>query len=231
VAQTATSTCVEQTRVDGYAPRRPEDTLLHALVSEHWPRFRERAEAHGGLPKFVEEEFDAYLRCGILEHGFVQLADSALRLNVHFHTLALDGVYVRDEAGELQFRELGEPTEEEVAQVAGWTHVSLLRVLKQHGRSMDGLADTDAFASDQPVLASCYGASAADLQLLGAAAGRKTAKLVRPLRVVQGRGSSAVAEVGGVNIHAAVAVDGRAPLATRTPVPLHCAAAAFPRAP
>ena len=27
------------------------------------------------------------------------------------------------------------------------------------------------FASDQPVLASCYGASAADLQLLGTAAG------------------------------------------------------------
>jgi hypothetical protein len=45
--------CAEQTRSDGYAPRRPEDTLLHALVSEHWPRFRERAEARGGLPKFV----------------------------------------------------------------------------------------------------------------------------------------------------------------------------------
>ncbi|MFT5359101.1 MAG: hypothetical protein ACI9KE_006344, partial [Polyangiales bacterium] len=43
-------------------------------MSEHWPRFRERAEAQGGLPKFVEEEFDAYLRCGILEHGLVQLA-------------------------------------------------------------------------------------------------------------------------------------------------------------
>jgi hypothetical protein len=74
VAQAATATCAEQTRSDGYAPRRPEDTLLHALVSEHWPRFRERAEAHGGLPKFVEEEFDAYLRCGILEYGLVQLA-------------------------------------------------------------------------------------------------------------------------------------------------------------
>jgi hypothetical protein len=61
-------------RSDRYAPRRPEDTLLHALVSEHWPRFRERAEAQGGLPKFVEEEFDAYLRCGILECGLVQLA-------------------------------------------------------------------------------------------------------------------------------------------------------------
>ncbi|MFT5356793.1 MAG: hypothetical protein ACI9KE_004019 [Polyangiales bacterium] len=72
MARPATSTCTEQGRSDGYAPRRPEDTLLHALVSEHWPRFRERAEAQGGLPKFVEEEFGA--RCGILEYGLVQLA-------------------------------------------------------------------------------------------------------------------------------------------------------------
>ena len=142
---------------------------------------------------------------------FVQRADSALRLNVHFHTLALDGVYVRDEEGELGFRALGEPTTEDVAQVAAWTHASLLRVLKRHGRSLDGVSvsDVDSFASDQPVLASCYGASAADLQLLGSAAGRKTAKLVCPLRLVPGRGPSAVAEVGGVNIHAAVVVDGR----------------------
>jgi hypothetical protein len=41
----ATSRCDEQTRGDGYAPRRPEDTLLHALVSEHWPRARRSAEA------------------------------------------------------------------------------------------------------------------------------------------------------------------------------------------
>jgi hypothetical protein len=48
-------------------------------VSEHWPRFRERAEAQGGSPKFVDEEFDAYLRCGILEYGLVQLAWPRMR--------------------------------------------------------------------------------------------------------------------------------------------------------
>ncbi|MFT5358267.1 MAG: hypothetical protein ACI9KE_005505 [Polyangiales bacterium] len=141
---------------------------------------------------------------------FVQRDDSALRLNVHFHTLALDGVYVRDEEGELQFRALGAPMTEDVGQVAAWTHASLLQVLKRHGRSLDGISDTgDSFATDQPVLASCYGASAADVQLLGLAAGRLAAKLVRPLRLVRGAGAGALAEVGGVNIHAAVAVDGR----------------------
>src|SRR5262245_15103531 len=36
--------------------------------------FRERAEQSGGLPKFVTDEFETYLRCGILEHGFAHFA-------------------------------------------------------------------------------------------------------------------------------------------------------------
>jgi hypothetical protein len=68
-----------------------------------------------------------------------------------------DDVYVRDEEGELQFRELGEPTPEDVAQVAAWTHAGLVRVLQRHGRSLDGVSDAaDSFATDQPVLASCH---------------------------------------------------------------------------
>ena len=31
------------------------------------------AETGAGLPEFVREEFDAYLECGILAHGFVRL--------------------------------------------------------------------------------------------------------------------------------------------------------------
>ncbi|MCP4240350.1 MAG: hypothetical protein GY772_07275, partial [bacterium] len=140
---------------------------------------------------------------------FVQRADSALRLNVHFHTLALDGVYVRDEERRLQFCMLSEPSAEDVAQVAAWTHASLLRVLERHGRSLEGVSDApDAFADDQPVLASCYGASAADLQLLGSSAGQRTDKLARPLRLIPTTGPGALAEVGGVNIHAQVALDG-----------------------
>ena len=46
-------------RSDGYARRRPEETALYKLVAEHWPEFRERAEAAGsGLPKFVVDEFE-----------------------------------------------------------------------------------------------------------------------------------------------------------------------------
>jgi len=116
----------------------------------------------------------------------------------HGHTLALDGVYVRSEGGELGFHPLGEPTREEVEQVAAWTHSKLLEVLERHGRSLEGVEDApDALREEQPVLASCYGASAADVQLLGAAAGSRTDKLVRPVRLVPSP-SAPLAEVGGV---------------------------------
>jgi len=322
VGATASETsCPLPARADGYARRRPEDTLLYALVREHWPRLLERAEEQGGLPRFVVRDFDEYLRCGRLEHGvvrltctrcghellvgfsckrrgfcpsclarrmsdvaahlvdevlpevpirqwvcslpwslryplaynrrlcadvlaafvgaltrslrwrakrqlglrsiedalvgagtFIQRSDSSLRLNVHFHTLALDGVYVRDPRGALVFHALPAPSGEEVAGVAAWTHAALLRVLERHGRSLDGADEpTDALVHEQPGLASCYAASAGDMQLLGAAPGQKTAKLVRPVRPVRLVPSpdEALAEVGGVNIHAKVVVDGR----------------------
>ena len=291
---------------------------LPALISAWWPTFRERAEQAGGLPGFVVDEIEGYLRCGIVEHGvahlacrrcghsmvvafsckgrgfcpsctgrrmadlaahlvdevlpkvairqwvcslpwllrvpmaydralcgdvlaafvgalqrllrqrakralglrsveaaeigavtFVQRCDSALRLDVHFHTLALDGVYVRDESGALQFHRLPDPTPEEVVQVATWVHERLARVLERHGRSLDGHDDAPSvLADEEPALASLYDASAADRQLLGDAPGQATRKLVRATAEVLPQ-SEALADVGGVNVHAGAAIDGR----------------------
>src|SRR5271165_7110707 len=58
---------------DNYRRREPEQTALYGLVSTHWPAFMEQAEETGGMPKFVTSEFDAYLRCGILEYGCLHL--------------------------------------------------------------------------------------------------------------------------------------------------------------
>ena len=66
---------------------------------------------------------------------FIQRVHSALRISVHFHTIALDGAYVRDAEGELVFHGLPEPSAEEVAQVAEWTHAGLVRGFARHGRS------------------------------------------------------------------------------------------------
>ena len=70
----ATAGCQQAAgRHDGYARRRPEETALYQCVAEYWPEFTERMTEHGGLPSFVEEEFDAYLGCGRLEAGCLEL--------------------------------------------------------------------------------------------------------------------------------------------------------------
>ena len=57
----------------GCARHRPEATLLYQLVERHYPEFVAVREAAGRpLPKYVKEEFAAYLKCGRLEHGFLR---------------------------------------------------------------------------------------------------------------------------------------------------------------
>jgi hypothetical protein len=63
-----------------YERRPPEETTLHRLVREHLESFLAQVEAVGtGLPQFVKDEFEAFLECGILAHGFlrVRCADCA----------------------------------------------------------------------------------------------------------------------------------------------------------
>jgi ribosomal protein S27E len=58
----------------GYVRHRLEATLLYQLVERHYPAFREmRAEAGRPLPDYIEQEFDAYLKCGRLEERFLRV--------------------------------------------------------------------------------------------------------------------------------------------------------------
>ena len=58
----------------GYARHRPEATLLYQLVEQHYSAFRElRAEAGRPPPDYVQQEFDAYLKCGRLGEGFLRV--------------------------------------------------------------------------------------------------------------------------------------------------------------
>ena len=53
----------------------PEQTTLYGLVQQHAATFFTQAESAAGadLPQFVKDEFDAFLQCGILAHGFLRL--------------------------------------------------------------------------------------------------------------------------------------------------------------
>lgn len=66
----------------GYTPRSPEPTLLYRIVGEQLESFLSRARDTGQpAPRFIEQELRAYLRCGVLAHGFLRLHCDACKLD------------------------------------------------------------------------------------------------------------------------------------------------------
>lgn len=44
------------------------------VIEEHYPRFSELLAAQGrSLPEYVQREFEDFLKCGVLEHGFLRV--------------------------------------------------------------------------------------------------------------------------------------------------------------
>ena len=61
------------TLAPAYAPRRPTETALYGIVRDNLETFLAWArETYAKpLPRYVEQELRAYLRCGVFAHGFV----------------------------------------------------------------------------------------------------------------------------------------------------------------
>jgi hypothetical protein len=74
-ARTALATAPASGRGGNYERHRPEDTVLYQTLQAHWRTFV--AEVSGGaeseLPRFVIEEVEAFLKCGILANGFLRV--------------------------------------------------------------------------------------------------------------------------------------------------------------
>ena len=59
-----------------YRPRRPGDSALYQVIETHLETFLAHTAGDAessGVPVFVKREFEAYLRCGILAHGFARV--------------------------------------------------------------------------------------------------------------------------------------------------------------
>ena len=57
-----------------YQRHRPESTLLYQLVECYYPKFKLLlSEQETPLPHYVQDEFEAYLKCGRLEYGFLRV--------------------------------------------------------------------------------------------------------------------------------------------------------------
>ena len=184
--------------------------LIEAFTGVLFAELRRRAKGAFGLR-----------RAGDAHPGlvvFVQRSDGALRLNVHLHVLALDGVYVRESGGTLPFHALPPPTPAEVKRVAARMHGRLARLCAKHGvagvAQSEASPGSDASEGDaETALLVCIDAASRDVSLFGERAGERTEKRRVAVRALEGRGvreaSPFVAEHGGVNVHAGVMVHGR----------------------
>ena len=61
-------------RAAHYARHRPEQTLLYQIVGARYPALlAELAARDSALAVYVQREFEDYLTCGRLEHGFLRV--------------------------------------------------------------------------------------------------------------------------------------------------------------
>ncbi len=69
-----------------YQRHQPENTSLYPIIEQNLPVLRDALQQQeASLPRFVLTEFEDYLRCGRLEHGFVRVKCDGCR---HEHLVA-----------------------------------------------------------------------------------------------------------------------------------------------
>jgi transposase-like zinc-binding protein/putative transposase len=112
----------------------------------------------------------------------IQRFGSALNLNVHFHTLAIQGVFVDDGCRGLRFVPNPEPSEAEVEALLLTVARRITRLVKHRGIDLDRPNEEDAideFASESPLLAGISGASVFGRAATGGRAGEMVARVDR----------------------------------------------------
>ena len=115
-------------------------------------------------------------RCGAVT--FIQRFSDALNLDPHFHTLALDGIYVEGGRGGLVFRHVPPPSDAEVARVADRVRRSVARLLERRGLGPQADPDeADTLRHDEPLLAELYSASVSGRIAGGPRSGRRLARV------------------------------------------------------
>ena len=112
----------------------------------------------------------------------IQRFGSALNLNVHFHTLAVQGVFVDDGCGGLRFVPNPEPSEGEVEALLLATARRITRLVKRRGIDLErpqAEEPVDRLASESPLLAGISGASVFGRVATGGRAGEVVLRVGR----------------------------------------------------
>lgn len=106
----------------------------------------------------------------------IQRFGSALNLNVHFHTLVIDGVIAEDDAGRQRLHPMPPPSDEDVGRLLAQIRRRVLRLLERRGISLDE-DSADTLAEESPALAGLAAASVRGCAAFGRRAGRRIERL------------------------------------------------------
>ena len=174
--------------------------VLRAFIRALFAELRRRARRQWG---------SRAEQCGAAT--FIQRFGSALNLNLHFHTLALDGVYTGGQGASLRFLPLPPPDADEMARVLAGTARRIQRVIEA------GIEDDeDALARDEPLLALLSAASLQSRIATGVHRGERWRRLgdrVEPqenlVSDTDPEASALVPQHRGMSLHADVAVPAR----------------------
>ena len=100
-------------------------------------------------------------------------------VNLHFHTLVLDGVFSEGDARTLEFHPAPAPSDAEVAAALATVRQRVRRLLVRRGLEPgdDATGPADRLADESPVLAGIVGASVQGRVALGPRAGARVRRL------------------------------------------------------
>ena len=134
-----------------------------------------------------------------------------MNTNVHFHTLAVQGVFVPDGARGRRFLPLPAPTDREVERLLIVVRRRIMRLVARHGIDLEDpsaeipAADNRLFES--PICAEMQGAAVVGRVMTGPRAGRPVQRLGRDRYAAEiGTSGPLHAHINGFDVHAAVAV-------------------------
>lgn len=137
----------------------------------------------------------------------IQRFGSALNLNVHFHTQALDGVFRESQDGRLAFFPLAAPTSEQVRDVLEDLICRLQPILRRFGLHAEDEHEGDPLALQSEALAAMYTGSVLGHAALGPRANRAPAAVGRdPHARWHDRPLRHHAQLDGFDLHASVSV-------------------------